>query len=289
MRKEKRTTTQPHKAPRTCPRAAHHVKGLERGPGDAAWGVVGAKGWAPADVAAQWSSHTTTCHERGAHETAKTHTRRTRNSVQAGPARNGETAGETGNDGVLHSGTRSGHTASAPTHRPSPAASKTRLGAEVCSSQGDEHARDRRRRHGLVERANRSLRTTSFARERELIGPLRMRHPLPSGRGGINSCMRLPSKGWRGIWLGNTTPGGRASLTERLERLADGIARVARSTREKIADRGLRAATLFRDLWLAQASRLNGGNEVGPVHRPPSYRYSDFFESGMPIFQSASL
>lgn len=31
---------------------------------------VGAKtnGWAPADVAAQWSSHTTTCHERGAHE-----------------------------------------------------------------------------------------------------------------------------------------------------------------------------------------------------------------------------
>ena len=68
-REENAPTTQPCEAPRTCLRAAHHRMG-ELGPGGMAVGVVGveAKGWTPANAAAQWSSHTTTCHERGAHE-----------------------------------------------------------------------------------------------------------------------------------------------------------------------------------------------------------------------------
>lgn len=68
-REENAPTTQPCEAPRTCLRAAHHRMG-ELGPGGIAVGVVGveAKGWTPANAAAQRSSHTTTSHERGAHE-----------------------------------------------------------------------------------------------------------------------------------------------------------------------------------------------------------------------------
>lgn len=65
---EKAPTTKPCEAPRTCLRAAHQWG--QEWSGGMAEAVVGAKtkGRAPADVAAQWSSHTTTCHERGAHE-----------------------------------------------------------------------------------------------------------------------------------------------------------------------------------------------------------------------------
>ena len=66
-REKKAPTPQPCEAPRTFPRAAHHV-GENLTPGGMAEGEAGAKqGWAPESMAAQWSSHTSNSHRKGAH------------------------------------------------------------------------------------------------------------------------------------------------------------------------------------------------------------------------------
>ena len=153
-----------------------------------AWG--GTKGARPLP-GYDGSSYTTTA-ERGEHGTKKAHARRTRGSVQAGAARHGSIAGQARNDGVLHPLSHRHSTTSASAHFASPAASKTRLGASVFSSQIDEYAGDRRRRHGLVERADRSLLTTSFARERELEFSLRMGNLL-----GVVGAMEKTAPGFK--------------------------------------------------------------------------------------------
>lgn len=164
-RREKRTTTQPHKALRTRTCAAHHERGEELVPGDAAWGVVGAKGGARPLPAYDGSSHTTTArkgeHERG-RDCAVTRSRvgnrhsacirRAHAAPRLPDARNAETRRRAQKPNVFDS------------HSTSPRAGTTNT---CCMRETGKRTASR-------------LWTT----EALTANPaLRMRHPLPSGRG----------------------------------------------------------------------------------------------------------
>lgn len=119
------------------------------------------------------------------HEKDKAHARPAGGSISPSSAWHGAIAGTPGDDGMRHPSCDRGMPATAPAHLASPEYSEIRSGQPFCSGQAGEPTGDRRRRHGLVERAASSLRTAST--ESDLNEPLRIRHPL-----------LCSLRGWRG-------------------------------------------------------------------------------------------
>lgn len=138
-------------------------------PGSCAAPIWAVGGCACQSVGYDESFHTATdSNTNDRHEKEQTYTRRARSRLHASSAGHGTVTGQTRNDGVRHSVTDRRMRADASAHLESPAYSEIRSGNSLFSGQVDEPTGNRRRRHGLVERAASCLRTATAIREREL-------------------------------------------------------------------------------------------------------------------------
>lgn len=121
--------------------------------------------------------------QEGTTHEQKIDTRRTGAGFQASPSRHGPAAGQTGNAGMCRPRDHCGEPSGPPAFLASATYSEIRLGASFGSGQTGEPTRDRRRRHGLVERAAASLFATTCQRIFKLSAAAIPGRPAPSGTG----------------------------------------------------------------------------------------------------------